>query len=40
MTTNGKFTGLNAIGQYIVNDSPAALKNTTKAAFIQNAAVP
>jgi hypothetical protein len=40
MTTNGKFTGLNAIGQYIVNDSPAALKNTTKSAFIQNAAVP
>lgn len=40
MTTNGLFTGLNAIGQYIVNDSPAALKNTTKTAFLMNAAVP
>lgn len=40
MTSNGNFTGLNAIGQYIVNDSPAALKNTVKTPFLLNATVP
>jgi hypothetical protein len=37
MTTNGLFTGLNAIGQYLVNQSPGALKNTVKGAYILNA---
>jgi hypothetical protein len=37
MTSNGQYSSLNAIGKYIVNDSPAALKNTVKGAYILNA---
>ncbi len=40
MTSSGTFASLNAIGQYIANDSPAALKNTVKTPFLLNAAVP
>jgi hypothetical protein len=37
MTSNGQFANLNAIGKYIANDSPAALKNTVKGVYLMNA---
>lgn len=40
MTTNGEFDSLTSRGQYLVNDSPAALKNTQKTSFLERAAVP
>jgi hypothetical protein len=40
MTSNGQFTSLTGIGDYIVNHGTAALKNTVKTPFLMNAAIP
>lgn len=40
MTSSGTAASYNAIGHYIANDSPAALKGTVKTPFLLNASVP
>ena len=39
MTSSGTLDSLNDIGRYLVYDSPAALSNTIKKAYLQNASV-